>query len=434
MRTATEKLLPMDEEAERGVLSAILQDGNTLYSALSIISEFDFVSNRHQLIFKGMVALSQQQVDVDILTLVNYLRVNSKLDEVGGMDYLDEIEDCTPTAQAITHYSKSVKKKSVLRGLARIEERLFNSAWEEQDPDEIINEIQDRVYKASLELQGIKAGNSVLTPKEIAQRAFDSAVEWMENPDKARGLQTGYTRLDHTINGLKDVNIVSASTGIGKTAFALNLALNIGVDQGVPILYCNHEMNIDEVTVRLQGIMSGIPLNMVLRGKYNETHPFTKISSASEKLSNSKIFLTDNSPKNINAVIALIRKYKSQHDIQAVVVDYLGEIKSDKISEDERSEYLTYGRWVQQLKGACTSIGVKLVLLAQLNRQGDESPSKNKIGGSWKIAQKADVFMILGVDSKGQYFLKVDKNRNGPAPKTIDLDFDKETQRICETC
>jgi len=424
--------IQMDEDAERAVLSSVLQDGDFLYSALSVISELDFISPRHRLVFTEMVALSQEGEVVDILTLAGRLRNQGKLDEVGGIEYLSELEGCVPTPHAITHFSRLIKKKSILRMLANIGDNLLQSAMSGEDADDLINIAQNKIYNASLELQGIKSGTGVLGPQEIASSAFDSAVYWMENQGEARGLQTGFIRLDSIINGLKDVNIISASTGVGKTAFALNLALKIGVGQSKPVLYCNHEMNIDEVTVRMQGILSGIPINMVLKGRYNDMYPFAKITEASQRLSAGNIFITDNAPKNINAVIALIRKYKSQHNIEAVIVDYLGEIDSDRIADGERSEYLTYGRWAQQLKNACVTIGVKLVLLAQLNREGDESPSKNKVAGSWKIAQKADVFMILGVDGSGRHFLKIDKNRNGPAPVTIDLEFDKDTQRISE--
>jgi len=225
--------------------------------------------------------------------------------------------------------------------------------------------------------------------------------------------------------------VISASTGIGKTAFALNLGVRIGIFQKIPTLYVNCEMNLEELTIRLQGILSGIPSKIIKMGRYSDHHPWQKIPEASQKTSDGKLHLTDNQPKTINTIISLIQKYKAQHDIKVVILDYLGEIEPTK-EELRESEYLIYGQWVQRLKGVCTSLDIKLVLLAQLNREGDREVSKNKIAGSWKIAQKADVFMILGVDKKGRHFLRIDKNRNGPAPVTINLSFDKETQRIAE--
>ena len=145
MRVAEEKILPVDEVAERCVLSTILRDGNAFYSALSIVNESDFVSTKHSLIFRAMVELSQKQSEIDILTVVSRLRSKGQIEESGGMDYLDELESWVPTPQAVTHFSKAVKKKSILRDLARAGESLFNSAWEEGDPDDVINEIQERV-------------------------------------------------------------------------------------------------------------------------------------------------------------------------------------------------------------------------------------------------------------------------------------------------
>lgn len=431
--SALTKMLPYSEDAERAVLGSILNDGQAVYTALAILDPSDFFSKKHSGIFRSMAELSKTETSIDVLTVADILRRDAKLNDAGGGEFLSELEGTLPTAQAVTHYCRIVKQKAALRRLVKIGDRLTREAWgESDDPEALIETTQNEIYGIALDLQNKNHGAQVYGPAEIAKLAVDRAAAWMEDPEGARGIQTGFVRLDSIIHGLQDVSVISASTGIGKTAYALNLGVQVGIYQKIPTLYVNCEMNFKELTIRLQGILSGIPSEVILRGRYSEYHPWQKVMVASEKIRDGHLHLTDNRPKTINAIVALIQKYRAQHDIKVVIVDYLGEIDVTK-EELRESEFIVYGQWVQRLKGVCTSLGVKLILLAQLNREGDREVSKNKIAGSWKIAQKADVFMIMGVDHNGRYFLKVDKNRNGPAPVTISLRFDKETQRIAES-
>lgn len=429
----TQKTLPHNTNAEKAVLASCLMAPEAAFEALGLLSPADFYSERHQLIFKAVSALVAENKSVDVLTVNEILRDQSNVS--GGLDYLSELEDLLPTAAAVRHHADLVKCDAVRRNLVRAGDNLTKLAWDGvEEPHALLDAFQASVFDAALDLAHGK-GSQILGPSALAQAAFDQASEWAEQPESARGVQTGFARLDGVVRGLKDVNIITASTGVGKTAFALNLAVKIGVFQKIPTLFLNCEMNIDEVTPRLQGILSGIPLWRVMEGRYDGQFPFQKIAQAAEKIRDGALHLSDNRSKNINAILALIRKYKAQHGVKVVILDYLGEIEPDTQALKE-SEYITYGRWVQSLKNCCVDAGVKLVLLAQLNREGDSEPSKTKIAGSWKIAQKADVFMILSKDKrnelKNDLTLRVDKNRNGVAPVNIDIGFEPETQRMTE--
>lgn len=432
MTKTINRSLPYCQETEKAVLGSVLNHGQTIYIALSILSPADFSSKKHGEIFQAMKTLSQTKIEIDVLSVADVLRREGRLEEIGSMSYLEELESTMPTSQAITHHCLIVKEKAILRALVKIGDQLSRQAWEDtEEPAALIESVQNKLYEASLNLQNKGLEKQVCGPEEIAKIAVDTATGSLENPEKARGIETGFTQLDSIIRGLKDVNIISASTGVGKTALALNLAVKIGVNKKIPTLYLNHEMNLEELTLRLQGIISGVRIEEIQRGGYVDNRSFGKVMKASEIMQDGKLFLTGNEPKSLNTVISLIQKYKAQHGIKVVILDYLGEIEPTE-EELRESEYLIYGQWVQRLKGVCTSLGINLVVLAQLNREGDKEVSKNKIGGSWKIAQKADVFIIMGVDKKRKYFLKLDKNRNGPAPREIGLIFDKETQRIHE--
>jgi len=434
MNAPLEKLLPGNLEAEMCVLGAVFCDPNALFTATGILSENHFVSRRNRKIFSAMVELSRSQEScIDVLTICDHLRQKGVLDDVGGIEYLSEIEEAVPTATAIAHHAGIVKNKFTLRELVKVGQGLSEDSWNEwAEPKELIEKFQRQIFDLSLSNEGSDGMRHVSAPREWAQECFDRAVEWMENPQGVRGIATGFHRLDMLLRGLKDVNIISASTGVGKTALGLNWAVNIGIEKKIPCLYLNYEMNRDELEMRVQSNLSRIPINNIFSGHYNAKYKVSEIGKASEKIANGKLFITGNQPKNINTSIALIHKYAAQEKVQVVFVDYLGEIEPDAQAEKESREYLTFGRWLGMLKNTCAKLGIKLVLLAQLNRDGEENPGISKIAGSWKIAQKADTLLIIKRDKQDGHGLFIAKNRNGIEKKTIDINFDKDTQRIYE--
>jgi len=291
MNVIIPKLLPDNLEAELAALSCILSDNNAIYTALSILAPADFSFTRHAGIFKAMAELSKTETPIDVLSVADALRKSGRLDEAGGIDFLSELEGVVPTGQAVTHFCGVVKQKSGLRCLAGIGDELTRGAWEDSEsPEGLIETAQNKLYDVALDLQNQSRGKQVYGPGEIAQKAMESAAEWMEDPEGSRGIETGFVQLDSFIRGLKDVNIISASTGIGKTAFALNLGTRIGIHQKIPTLYINCEMNLDELTVRLQGILSGVPSQIIHKGGYNDRYPWQKIPEASERIEEGKLF------------------------------------------------------------------------------------------------------------------------------------------------
>jgi len=428
-----DKALPENGEAEQSVLGGVFACPSAIYAARQRLSPNDFYSHRNRIVFQAMIDLSEKdQGEIDVLNVADFLRGKGLLDQAGGIEYLSELEENIPTAEAVPHHANIVKEKAILRSLVRVGQELADYAIDEAEPAKsLMTTAQDRLFGLSLAIDGGTGEKHVLSPAEWAQESFCNAAGWADEPNEVRGIATGFNRLDMIIRGLKPVNIISATTGEGKTALGLNVAANIGVHQKIACLYLNYEMDLQELELRIQAMLCGIPINNIFCGQYNDKYPFTKIGKTSQLISDGKLFISGNQPKNINTTIALIHRYSALEKIKVVFVDYLGEIEPDAIAEKENSEYRTFGRWVQMLKSVCASLGVKLVLLAQLNREGEDNPKLSKVGGSWKIAQKADVFLIIKKE-KGEPCLYVAKNRNGKARETIDIDFNKDTQRIVE--
>jgi replicative DNA helicase len=285
----------------------------------------------------------------------------------------------------------------------------------------------------------------VYSPEDMAVRGYKNAKARFEDPEGESGYQTGFPLLDRYMKRLRDVNCIAASTGVGKTGLSLNIALNLAVEE-VPVLYINLEMNIDEIITRVLGILSGVEIDKIDTGDYGNTpEEFKLVARFAEKLEHSALYMTDNTPKNINHITSLVHKYHAKHGIKVVVVDYIGHIRNDKLAFKENSKRISLGRYNQMLKHTCTTLGIKLIVVAQMNRDGEKEPELSNIGECWQLAQDADTFMILhyewikntdkgddAPDKYKQYILNLRKNRNGVAPRSIHLNYNERTQLMTE--
>jgi replicative DNA helicase len=311
-----------------------------------------------------------------------------------------------------------------------------------EDPSSLLEEAYGSVFNMINQSDSKSDRKDVYTPKDMAERGFLDAKDRLENPELHSGLRTGIPNLDTHIKSLKDLNVIAASTGVGKTGLAMNIAINLALRK-TPVLYINLEMDIDQMLCRILSNLSGVTIDEIETGKYNDNSRFADVASIANKLENSKLYMTHNKPKNISKIISLINKYSNKYGIEVVIIDYIGHIESDKLSYKENNRRISLGRYNQAIKNACTKLGIKAIVVAQLNRDGDKDPDLVNVGECWQLAQDADIFMILhyemakNSDPSGppefeRYYVKLAKNRNGPAPRTVHINYDKTTQLITE--
>ena len=422
-----DRLEPHSEEAEENLLASVLGNPGQAHRALATLDEGDFYQLANRKIYRAIKDITESGKDPDYINVKDWLKVR-QIEDHGALDKYDEMFGL---ADIIESSARMIKEKSSLRKLIRLGDKISNDCFTgSRDAEEIIEEQQTELCGISLDHTQKTKKNLVLTPEEYSANAISRAEKLFNNPEiiKEEELLTGFKELDRVTGGAKDVNIISASTGVGKTALALNLALEFGVKQKIPTLYLNYEMAITQLSNRLISIISGVRFRAVETGRYEGTaKDFQKVCEASEELKNSKLFITDNDSKTINTTLSLIEKYAISFGIKVVFIDYLGDMAMDKLGSLEGSEYITYGRWIQLLKGTCQKYGIKLYILVQQNRMNKES--SEGVGGSYKILQKADQFILLYRRRNGVY-MKLDKNRHGPYPFTWVMTFSKSNQRM----
>lgn len=439
------KMAPFSNESESAIIGSIFREPDRIHEAMSLIDPEDLFSRDIRIIYNAMIKLKHKDQPIDMITLADELKNQKKFDDVGGVYKLSTLEDY-PTATAIAFHCRKVRALAIKRKFIDKMQGIMNTAFDvNDDASTLLDEAHSSVFQLMGEVDSNSKTVDVYSPEDMAQRGYKNAKARFEDPEGESGYQTGFPLLDRYMKRLRDVNCIAASTGVGKTGLSLNIALNLAIEE-VPVLYINLEMNIDEIITRVLAILSGVEIDKIDTGDYGNTpEEFKLVARFAEKLEYSTLYMTDNTPKNINHITSLIHKYHAKHGIKVVVVDYIGHIRNDKLAFKENAKRISLGRYNQMLKHICTTLGIKLIVVAQMNRDGEKEPELSNIGECWQLAQDADTFMILHYEwikntDKGddvpdkykQYILSLRKNRNGVSPRSIHLNYNERTQLMTE--
>ena len=439
------KMAPFSNESESAIIGSIFREPDRIHEAMSLIDPEDLFSRDIRIIYNAMIKLKHKDQPIDMITLADELKNQKKFDDVGGVYKLSTLEDY-PTATAIAFHCRKVRALAIKRKFIDKMQGIVNTAFDvNDDASTLLDEAHSSVFQLMGEVDSNSKTVDVYSPEDMAQRGYKNAKARFEDPEGESGYQTGFPLLDRYMKRLRDVNCIAASTGVGKTGLSLNIALNLAIEE-VPVLYINLEMNIDEIITRVLAILSGVEIDKIDTGDYGNTpEEFKLVARFAEKLEYSTLYMTDNTPKNINHITSLIHKYHAKHGIKVVVVDYIGHIRNDKLAFKENAKRISLGRYNQMLKHICTTLGIKLIVVAQMNRDGEKEPELSNIGECWQLAQDADTFMILHYewikntdkgddvpDNYKQYILSLRKNRNGVSPRSIHLNYNERTQLMTE--
>ena len=440
----TDRIEPYDHEAERSVLGAIMLDQSIIFGVITKLSPPDFYTRGRQHIYSAMIDLANEHAPIDAVTLVQKLRDKKVLNEAGGMSEVSLIEDCIPTTTAIEYHTDLVKGLSVRRQAIRYMHGCLTEAYSTKDNTVgLLQDVYENIFKLNMKLDDRGDKKDVYSPSEIADFAAKNIEYKVENPGAITGIKTNYDVFDEVTGGVQPVTVIAGATGTGKTALCLNLACRIGILDKVPTLYINCEMTMTSMVNRILATMSGVTMREISTGTYHEIDSIRRVSDFADQLEDGKLFLTDNTPKSLSRILALIQKHYVQDNIELVIVDYIGEIEQTK-DEQQRGNYHSMGDYIQVIKDMCNLYSIKAIFAAQLGRKADDGEArKEMVAESYKIVNKADVFIAWGysmvVDTSGEvprerqiFYMLIDKNRGGKQPVKIYMDYDKANQQITE--
>ncbi|MBA4602886.1 replicative DNA helicase [Thermoactinomyces mirandus] len=431
-----DRLPPHNQEAEQAVLGAILLDPSVLISVNERLKSEDFYRQAHQKLFQVMNELADKGEPVDLVTLTAELNDRKLLDEIGGVPYLNELASVVPTAANVGYYAKIVEEKAILRRLIRAATQIAASGYTRQEElGQLLDEAERKILEIS---QRTIRGAGFISIHDALLESYERIEALHFNKGGISGIPTGYVDLDRMISGLKgsELIIVAARPSMGKTAFALNLAQNVGVRVGKTVAIFSLEMSASQLVTRMLAAEGNIDAQAFRTGNLNE-EDWEKLTMAMSTLSESPIFIDDSPGITIYDIRAKLRRLKAEHGLGLVVIDYLqlirgrgGDSRQQEISEISRS-----------LKLLAREFDVPVIALSQLSRaveqRQDKRPMLSDLRESGSIEQDADVVTFLYRDD---YYhedsekpniaeLIIGKQRNGPVGK-VELLFLKNYNKF----
>lgn len=432
-----EKIMPHSIDAEKAVLCSMFLTKYALQLSVEGLEEELFYFDKNAKIFYVIKNLYEKGSAIDVTTLTAALEKEKWLNSIGGIEYITEIITTTATAANVEEYIKIVYEKSVLRKLIDEGTRIVTDAYSSSDN---IDDVLDGAEQRILNVVKNRRGSEFKKIQQVIEKVHRDLEQLSKTKGEITGLATGYSDLDRITTGLhqNELIIIAARPGVGKTAFALNIAMNAARKGDKTVAFFTLEMSAEQLLMRMFATEGKLDLTKLKRGSL-ENQDWRKVEEAMIKLGEMNLFIDDTAGISVGEIRAKCRKLASSpNGLDLVVIDYLTIIQgSSKYAGNRQQEVSEISR---SLKTMALELGVPVIALAQLSRnvegRKDQRPILSDLRESGAIEQDADIVSFLYREDYGKYEetpdsdveLIIAKHRNGPTG-TIDLLFQKN---ICK--
>ncbi len=420
LSTLSNRTMPESFESEAAVLGSMITDNKCISEVVEQLSSNAFYRVEHQMIFEAIIGLYEKNRGgvIDGVLLRDELKKRKQLDEVGGAEYLGKIMESVPSSANIGYYINIVKDKMLLREMIAAASEIINESYEPSgEPDEKLDEAERKIFA----ITDKKISDSAEALKDLVVRAYE-LIDKREGKH-VTGLACGYYELDDKTCGLQpgEMIIIAGRPSMGKTSFALNIAEHIGAINKIPVAVFSLEMGRQQLAERFLCSYSKIESQLVRKGMLRTEH-YEKLVEACGLLSESLIYIDDNSALTPLQLRAKARRLKSQHDVKCIIVDYLQLMHLGTRIESRQQEISTISRY---LKSLARELNIPVVVLSQLNRapegREDHRPRMSDLRESGSIEQDADVVMLL---HREDYYHRGEKDH--PFDNTAELIIAKQ--------
>ena len=365
---------PQDIEAEQAVLGAVFLDADAIIDAMEVIAPEDFYRRSHQIIFQAMIQLNDRSESIDLITLKAEIEKSNSLEDVGGLTYLTELSQASPSAASIAYYAKIVDDKATLRNLIQTASRIVTKGFEQ---DEDVQSIIDQAEKSILEVSEKRNSNGFQSIAEVLNRTIETIDQLAQNNEEITGLPTGYAALDKMTAGLQkeELIILAARPAVGKTAFALNIAQNVGTKTDRSVAIFSLEMGAESLVNRMLCAEGSIEASHLRTGQLSEEE-WRNLIVAMGSLSNANIYIDDTPGIKISEIRARCRKLAQEKgNLGLILIDYLQLIEGTG-RENRQQEVSEISR---QLKKLAKELKVPVIALSQLSRGVEQRQDKRPV-------------------------------------------------------
>lgn len=436
------KVPPHSIEAEQAVLGSLMLDNQRWDRVSETITDRDFYSRHHQIIFAEMVNLVTKGVPIDLITLSESLESKDVLSDVGGFAYLAELSKNTPSAINVVAYTDIIRQQAILRELISSSNEIADNCYatEGRSSEDILDLAETKIFQIAE--NRAKQGVGPKSVTSVLEDTVAKIEELFQKPhDGVTGVSTGFVDLDKKTAGLQrsDLIIVAARPSMGKTTFAMNLCENAAMMQEKPVLIFSLEMPAEQIMMRMLASLSHVDQTKIRTGQLDDDD-WARISSTMGILLEKKnMYIDDSSGLTPMELRSRARRiYREHGGISMIMVDYLQLMRVPNMSENRTLEIAEISR---SLKALAKELQVPVVALSQLNRsleqRADKRPVNSDLRESGSIEQDADVIMFIyrdevyneGSEHKGIAEIILGKQRNGPIGK-VRLKFQGQWSRF----
>lgn len=416
-----QRIPPQNVEAEQAVLGAMLLSHDAVIVAMEKLQSQDFYRDVHRIIFEAMEHLHRKNKEIDVITLPDELKRMKKLDDVGGLEYVLNLPNLVGSAANIEYYANIVAEKALARNLISTCTELTTEAYDGQKETEAL---LDDAERRILQLSDTKNRGDFASVGAVVEVTLDKITRLYENKAGLTGLPTGFRDLDRMTSGLQpsDLILVAARPSMGKTAFTLNIAQNVGVRQHKTVAFFSLEMSQEQLVQRLLCQIAHIDSQKLRTGQLNSDEEWTRLTDACDKLYESPIYIDDTPGISVAEMRSKARRLKSEHGLDLIIVDYL-QLMQGRNAESRQQEISEISR---SLKALARELKVPLIALSQLSRsvesRQDKRPMLSDLRESGALEQDADIVSFLyredyyDKETENQHITEVilAKHRNGP--------------------
>lgn len=435
------KTLPHHHEAEQSVLGSIFLDPKEMSNVIDQLNQEDFFDRSHMLIFEAMKDLHQQNLEIDFTSVASKLEANQNLQKAGGLKYIVSLSEMVPSTSHLETYVSLVKDGSLKRQVIALAGEIVEKGYQgDMDANDFLTLAEEEIFALAQ-----KRKTSVFSTLDEVMKEVKEKTE--KNRDKKggiTGLRTGFSNLDQITAGLQpeELVILAARPSMGKSAFAMNLALNVSKrnkDGGASVAIFSLEMSNEQLASRMLSSESNIENNKIKTGNLT-SREWQFLEGGIQSLSRLNIVFDDSSAVTVADIRAKCRKLSQQGRLDFVVIDYLQLVKGDDRSGNRQEEVAKISRGLKQM---ARELKVPILALSQLSRdvekREDKRPVLADLRESGSIEQDADIVMFLfrkdyyerKEDNRtGEVELSIAKNRQGMAGVVLSYRFDTEFSRF----
>jgi len=413
--------LPQSVEAEQSVIGSMIIDKTAIAKVLEGLEEEDFYRDGHKVIYKTILEMFRNDIAIDLLTLLEYLKSTDMLERAGGVTYITELSSSVPTTANLSAYIKIVSDKSTLRKLIKASTAIIEESYNNQSQ---VENVIDVAEKKIFNIAEKRTSKDFEPLSDVLERGFAQIEKLFNNKGETTGVSSGFTDLDAKTSGFQsgDMILIAARPSMGKTTFALNIAEHAALRDHRSVVIFSLEMSKEQLAYKLLCSEANVDM-LKLRTGTLEDKDWENIAMAAGPLSKAKIYIDDSAGVTVMEMRSKCRRLKIEYGIDLIVIDYLQLMSGGSGSDNRQQEVSEISR---SIKALAKEMECPVIALSQLSRapeqRADHRPMLSDLRESGSIEQDADIVMFLYRD---EYYNKetedknigeciIAKQRNGP--------------------